>query len=67
MPRMSKRQKQEWAFFLDDRGRKSYNVLCRRCIHSCKQSFRAMVIECPHYCSKRAVSVKQNRPGKPPP
>lgn len=54
MPRMSKRRKQEWAFFLNDRGRISYNELCRHCIHSCKQSFRAVVVECPHYRSKRS-------------
>ena len=57
MPRMSKKKKEEWAFFLNDRGRITYNALCRRCVHDCKQSFRAMVIVCPHYHSKRS-----NRP-----
>ncbi len=54
MPRMSKRLKKELAFFLNDRGRKSYNALCRKCQHECKQSFRATVIDCPRYLSKRA-------------
>ena len=54
MPRMSKSKKLEWSFFLNDRGRMAYNALCRRCVHNCKQSFRAIVIECPHYQSKRA-------------
>ncbi|NCE82415.1 hypothetical protein D1156_15775 [Neglecta sp. X58] len=45
--------KREWAFFLDERGRKKYNELCRKCERSCKQSFRATVIQCPHYLSKR--------------
>ncbi len=40
MPRMSKSKKLEWSFFLNDRGRKAYNTLCRRCVHDCKQSFR---------------------------
>lgn len=31
-----------------------YNDLCRKCQHECKQSFRAVVIDCPHYLSKRA-------------
>ena len=53
MPRMSKKKKEEWAFFLNDRGRIAYNALCRRCVHDCKQSFRAMVIVCPHYHSNR--------------
>ena len=29
MPRMSKKRKKELAFFLNDRGRRSYNELCR--------------------------------------
>ena len=44
MPRMPKYLKEEWAFFLDERGRKKYNELCRKCERSCKQSFRAVVI-----------------------
>ena len=55
MPRMSKKLKHEWSLFLNHRGRRCYNSLCRRCIHSCKQSFRATVVECPRYFSKRAV------------
>ena len=54
MPRMSKKRKEEWAFFLNYRGRIAYNTLCRRCVHNCKQSFRAMVIVCPRYHSKRS-------------
>jgi len=55
MPRMSKKRKQELAFFLNERGRVSYNTLCRRCIHDCKQSFRTIIIECRKYISKRAI------------
>ena len=54
MPRMSKKLKKELAFFLNDRGRRSYNGFCRKCQHECKQSFRAAIIDCPHYQSKRA-------------
>ena len=36
MPRMSKKLKHEWSLFLNHRGRRCYNSLCRRCIHSCK-------------------------------
>ena len=53
MPRMPKYLKEELAFFLDERGRKKYNELCRKCERSCKQSFRTTVIQCPHYLSKR--------------
>ena len=31
-----------------------YNDLCRRCVHPCKQSFRAVILACPHYFSKRS-------------
>ena len=54
MPRMSKKRKQELAFFLNDRGRVAYNELCRRCRNDCKQSFRVTIIECRKYKSKRA-------------
>ena len=54
MPRMSKKRKKELVFFLNDRGRRSYNELCRKCQHGCKQSFRAVMIDCPRYQSKRA-------------
>ncbi|OUO80033.1 hypothetical protein [Flavonifractor plautii] len=54
MPRMSKKLKKELAFFLNDRRRRSYNGLCRKCQHGCKQSFRAVMIDCPRYQSKRA-------------
>lgn len=54
MPRMSKKRKQEWAFFLNARNRITYNDLCRKCRRPCKQSFRAIVIDCPLYYSKRA-------------
>ena len=54
MPRMSKKRKEEWAFFLNDRSRIAYNALCRKCVYHCKQSFRAAVIVCPHYHSKRS-------------
>ena len=55
MPKMPQKTKREWSVFLDPRGRHSYNELCRRCIHPCKQSYRALVIECRRYYSKRAV------------
>ena len=44
MPRMSKKRKHELSFYLNDRGRVTYNELCRKCQHGCKQSFRAIVV-----------------------
>ena len=40
IPRLFKKAKREWSLFLYPRtGRRNYNALCRRCTHSCKQSF----------------------------
>ena len=35
MPRMSKKRKQEWALFLNDRNRITYNELCKKCSNEC--------------------------------
>ena len=55
MPRMPKYLKREWAFFLGDCRQKKYNPLCRKRERSCKQSFRAVVILCTQYKSKRSM------------
>ena len=54
----SKKWHLEWAFFLGSNGRRQYNKLCKSCIHDCKQSFRAKVIECRRYCSRRSENCK---------
>ena len=46
MPRMSKNRKMEWALFLSDHNRITYNKLCLKCSKDCKQSFRGKVIQC---------------------
>lgn len=53
MPRMSKKRKKEWAYFLNERNRITYNMQCRKCQKDCKQSFRAVLIFCPKFLSKR--------------
>lgn len=58
MPRMSKKRKLELSFFLNDRNRITYNLLCRRCRRTCKQSFRAVIIDCPPFQSKRAKEIQ---------
>ena len=52
----SQKWKLEWAFFLDADGRRKYNDVCRRCEHDCKQSFRADLIDCPHFSRKEQQS-----------
>ena len=56
MPRMSKKRRLEWAFFLNERNRITYNTLCRGCTHDCKQSFRAIVVLCPPVLFKEMES-----------
>ena len=65
MPRMSKKRRLEWSFFLRQVkvgnttcDRITYNDLCRGCTHSCKQSFRADLIACPHF-SRKASQCRQ--------
>ena len=58
MPRLSKKAKREWDLFLDPgTGRRSYNELCRRCTRSCKQSFRAIVVACPHWGTNHTSKI----------
>ena len=57
MPGLSNRKRAEWSFFIDPAdGRRKYNELCRRCRHPCKQSWRAVVLECGRYESKRSTA-----------
>lgn len=57
MPRMSKEMKQEWAFFIGPNDRRQYNALCRKCVNGCKQSFRANIVCCPKFMSKRSTGT----------
>ena len=52
--RMSQKKKEEWAFFLNARNRIEYNEKCKRCQKECKQSWRAELVYCTDYRSKRA-------------
>ena len=54
MPKMSKKKKMEMSLFLSETGRIRHNDLCLKCRNDCKQSFRATVLECRRYRSKRA-------------
>lgn len=59
MPRMNKKKKLEYEFFINDKGRITYNELCEKCTNECKQSFRATVVECRKYTSKRSTVSKK--------
>ena len=56
MSRLSKKAKQEWNFFINPKtGSRTYSTLCRKCGKECKQSFKAVIVSCPKYRSKRSV------------
>lgn len=62
MPKLTKKQREEWSFFINPKtNRRTYNELCRSCVNMCKQSFRAIVIACPLYASKRSIYYKNKR------
>lgn len=46
---VNQRDRLLWSFFLDEAGCIAFNKKCSRCIHSCKQSFRMILIHCPKY------------------
>ncbi len=53
MPRISRRRKHELSFFLTESGRAAHNKLCLRCTHDCKQSYRAVILECKRFERRR--------------
>ena len=50
---MKKYTGQEWAFFRNRAGCVQFNSLCRRCRNRYKQSFRAEVLSCRRYESRK--------------
>ena len=62
MPRLSKKLKDIWEFFIDPiTGRRKYFTRCLGCARECKQSFRVKEIDCPRYEPKRAKGKKRNQ------
>ena len=37
---MTDKEKRYWAYFLNGNGKIDYFEQCKRCVHTCKQSFR---------------------------
>ena len=46
---------QEWAFFRNRAGCVQFNSPCRSCRNRCKQSFRAEVLSCRRYESRKQL------------
>lgn len=62
MPRLSKKSKQEWVFFINpETGRRTSNSLCLKCKNKCKQSYRAVVVYYRKFKAKRSVITKNDK------
>ena len=59
MARLTKKKKEEWGFFLSQYNRIAYNKVCKRCINDCKQSEKAVIMECWNYENKYKKNEKE--------
>ncbi len=52
-----------WTFFRTKDRHIAYHKTCLRCAHSCKQSWRVKLIQCPRFLDSRRAnfSKKKNR------
>ena len=63
---MKKYTGQEWAFFRNRAGRVQFNFVCRSCRNRCKQSFRAEILSCRRYESRKPPQeTQENRTDSP--
>ena len=46
---MSNKKRIEMSMFINSKGRIECNRLCKACVYDCKQSYRAIIIDCPKY------------------
>jgi len=58
MPKLSKKARREWGFYIRGNGRREYNALCLKCACECKQSFRAIVCECRKFDARKKTADK---------
>ena len=57
-----KESKTRMGFFINpETGRRTYNSRCLKCKDKCKQSYKATVIFCPRYKTKRDTTSIKNR------
>lgn len=54
-----KKWRRKWALFLGENSRRQYNKLCKGYVYSCKQSFWAVVLSCPHYLFLQLLKVRE--------
>lgn len=44
---MTDEEKEDWAFFINEKGEIQYNTKCTKCPRKCKQSYRINKLKCP--------------------
>lgn len=63
MPRLSKKAKQEWDFFINPKtGKRTYSDLCHKCSNECKQRYKNKHFIYSMYCVTTGERVLQNHP-----
>lgn len=50
---MKKHTGQEWVLFRNQAGRIQFNPICHGCKRRCKQTFRAEIVRCSRYESRK--------------
>ena len=61
---MSNKKRSEMSMFINSRGRIDYNRLCKACLHDCKQSYRAIIFDCPTHATPKEIRGLKNFFGK---
>lgn len=46
---MTDKEKRYWVYFLNVNGKIEYYEQCKKCVHTCKQSFRITGLRCRKY------------------
>ena len=49
---MTDKEKRYWVYFLNVNGKIEYYEQCKKCVHSCKQSFRITGLSCSNFYDK---------------
>ena len=61
MSKLSNKQLEELDLFIKHGVRKRicFNDTCKKCLNECKQSYKADLIYCPHFKSKRSFKNEE--------
>lgn len=62
MPGRNRKRREEPALLFNECSSATYNKLCRKCRHECKQSGRVQLAICPKFLSKQAAGPPDDLP-----